>query len=119
MLITSHAMSVMKKLLRAMVLTAVVVLCGACLGAPAPTVTPVVVPAPTATPGGRGSGGTLRVMYWQAPTILNPHLAAAIKDLEAGRLSYEPLASFGAYSAPWSQEGRCGCKKLPEQGSPG
>lgn len=44
--------------------------------------------------GGRGAGDTLRLIWWQAPTILNPHLASGDKDTDAGRLVYEPLASF-------------------------
>jgi peptide/nickel transport system substrate-binding protein len=43
--------------------------------------------------GGRGTGGTLRLLYWQSPTILNPHLSVGDKDLNASRISYEPLAS--------------------------
>ncbi len=38
----------------------------------------------------------LRLRYWQAPTILNPHLSTGNKDQEACRLTYEPLASFDA-----------------------
>ena len=34
------------------------------------------------------------LLYWQAPTILNTHLSSSIKDFHAGRLVYEPLASF-------------------------
>lgn len=37
---------------------------------------------------------TLKLLYWQAPTILNPHLAQGSKDFEASRITYEPLASF-------------------------
>ncbi|MDZ8079329.1 MAG: peptide ABC transporter substrate-binding protein [Nostoc sp. DcaGUA01] len=37
---------------------------------------------------------TLKLLYWQAPTILNPHLAQGNKDFEASRITYEPLASF-------------------------
>jgi peptide/nickel transport system substrate-binding protein len=37
---------------------------------------------------------TVRLLYWIAPTILNPHLAWGAKDFEASRISYEPLASF-------------------------
>lgn len=40
------------------------------------------------------TGNTLRLLYWQAPTILNPHLAQGNKDFEASRITYEPLASF-------------------------
>jgi peptide/nickel transport system substrate-binding protein len=42
----------------------------------------------------RGAGDTLRLIYFQAPTILNPHLSAGTKDLSASRIVYEPLASF-------------------------
>ncbi|MGJ3250083.1 MAG: peptide ABC transporter substrate-binding protein [Elainellaceae cyanobacterium] len=37
---------------------------------------------------------TLRLLYWQAPTILNPHLSTGFKDAEASRISLEPLASY-------------------------
>lgn len=37
---------------------------------------------------------TIRLFYWQTPTILNPYLTGAGKDLEVARLTYEPLASF-------------------------
>ena len=42
----------------------------------------------------RGGGGPVRMLYWAAPTILNPHLAIAPKDLEASQLFYEPLADI-------------------------
>ncbi|MGB3402936.1 MAG: peptide ABC transporter substrate-binding protein [Microcoleaceae cyanobacterium] len=38
----------------------------------------------------------LRLLYWQAPTILNPHLSSGFKDSEASRITLEPLASFDA-----------------------
>ena len=41
----------------------------------------------------RGDGGELKVLYWQAPTILNPHQATGTKDSDASRLIVEPLAS--------------------------
>ncbi len=37
---------------------------------------------------------TLRLLYWQAPTVVNPHLSIGTKDLSASRIVYEPLASF-------------------------
>ena len=37
---------------------------------------------------------TLRLLLWQAPSTLNPHLAPGIKDQTASRIVYEPLASF-------------------------
>src|SRR5947209_19869890 len=34
------------------------------------------------------------MLWWQAPTILNPHLAIGVKDDDGSRLFYEPLVSF-------------------------
>jgi len=42
----------------------------------------------------RGGGGTLRQLWWQAPTLLNPHFATGSKDVGAARLFYEPLATW-------------------------
>jgi peptide/nickel transport system substrate-binding protein len=44
----------------------------------------------------RGEDGTLRLLLWQAPTTLNPHLSIGTKDMLASRIAYEPLASFDA-----------------------
>jgi peptide/nickel transport system substrate-binding protein len=41
-----------------------------------------------------GGGGTLKLLYWQAPTLLNPHFAVGTKDQEAARMFYEPLAGW-------------------------
>jgi peptide/nickel transport system substrate-binding protein len=49
---------------------------------------------PAFTPARRGGGGQLRLLWWQAPTLLNPHFANGTKDQDACRLFYEPLASF-------------------------
>ena len=40
----------------------------------------------------RGGGGTLRVLYWQAPTTLSVHVGNGSKDVHAARLVLEPLA---------------------------
>src|SRR5882724_1250650 len=48
----------------------------------------------TFTPSRRGGGGDLKMLWWQAPTILNPHLAVGVKDGDGSRLFYEPLVSF-------------------------
>ena len=48
----------------------------------------------------RGVGDDLKILYWQAPTILNAHLATGIKDSDAARLVTEPLASYGADAKP-------------------
>jgi peptide/nickel transport system substrate-binding protein len=42
----------------------------------------------------RGGGGRLRILFWQAPTLLNPHLAVGGKDINAARIFYEPLVRF-------------------------
>jgi peptide/nickel transport system substrate-binding protein len=42
----------------------------------------------------RGGGGQLRTLWWQAPTLLNPHFATGTKDEDGSRVFYEPLASF-------------------------
>jgi peptide/nickel transport system substrate-binding protein len=50
--------------------------------------------APAFTPTRRGGGGPLRVLWWQAPTLLNPHFATGTKDIDACRIFYEPLAAY-------------------------
>jgi peptide/nickel transport system substrate-binding protein len=57
-------------------------------------------PSPTAspTPGAqaqRGGGGDLKILYWQAVTLLNPHLNQGTKDYDGSRLVIEPLAAMG------------------------
>jgi ABC-type transport system substrate-binding protein len=42
----------------------------------------------------RGGGGQLKTLWWQAPTLLNPHFANGTKDQDASRIFYEPLAGF-------------------------
>ena len=41
-----------------------------------------------------GGGGVLKLMYWQAVTLLNPHFAVGTKDQEGSRIFYEPLAGW-------------------------
>src|SRR5438876_2613401 len=41
-----------------------------------------------------GGGGALRTLFWQAPTLLNPHFAVGTKDQEGSRMFYEPLAAW-------------------------
>ncbi|HUK09528.1 MAG TPA: peptide ABC transporter substrate-binding protein [Stellaceae bacterium] len=41
-----------------------------------------------------GGGGLLKLLFWQAPTLLNPHFAVGTKDQEASRIFYEPLAAW-------------------------
>src|SRR2546425_11780102 len=60
-----------------------------------PGATPSAAPSASATPvAQRGAGGELKILYWQAPTILNAHQATGTKDNDASRLVLEPLASW-------------------------
>jgi peptide/nickel transport system substrate-binding protein len=42
----------------------------------------------------RGGGGALKLLWWQGPTLLNPHFAVGTKDSEGSRIFYEPLAGW-------------------------
>ena len=42
----------------------------------------------------RGTDGQLRMLYWQAPSILNPFLSGGTKDVHAASLVLEPLARY-------------------------
>lgn len=68
---------------------------------------PATAPGPSPTTGAsataavsRGAGDDLKILYWQAPTILNPHLSTGTKDFDAARLVLEPLASWGPDGKP-------------------
>ncbi|WP_445217548.1 peptide ABC transporter substrate-binding protein [Bradyrhizobium sp. Pa8] len=41
-----------------------------------------------------GGGGPLKILLWQAPTLLNPHFAIGTKDQVASRIFFEPLAGW-------------------------
>jgi peptide/nickel transport system substrate-binding protein len=42
----------------------------------------------------RGSDGEVKIIYWQAPSILNPYLSSGTKDIESSSLVIEPLGRF-------------------------
>lgn len=42
----------------------------------------------------RGADGQLNIIYYQAPSILNPYLSAGTKDIESSSLIIEPLGRF-------------------------
>ena len=42
----------------------------------------------------RGADGEVKILYWQAPSILNPYLSSGVKDGEASSVVLEPLASY-------------------------
>jgi len=53
---------------------------------------------PTYAPTKAGGGGPLKILLWQAVTLINPHFATGTKDQEGSRVFYEPLAG-------WDNEG--------------
>ncbi len=86
-----------KALAVVLVLIVVLVGCGAPAATPLPTETEpaqAATEAPTEAAPTRGQGETLTLLYFQAPTVVNPHLSPGTKDLSASRITYEPLASF-------------------------
>jgi len=72
----------------------------ACVAPPSETRSPAPSGSPGAPVAQRGAGGDLRILYWQAPSTLNPHLAIGPKDSDAARLVLEPLASLGKDGQP-------------------
>lgn len=64
----------------------------ACSIAEQPTVVPTKSPSITPTPH-HNREGILQLVYHEAPTMLNPYLATANKDIEVSRIFYEPLAT--------------------------
>lgn len=71
-------------------------LAGCLSGAPgaAPPLPFSTVSTPAPAVANRRVNDTLTILYWQAPTVLNPHMAQAAKDRAACRITYEPLASY-------------------------
>jgi peptide/nickel transport system substrate-binding protein len=85
--------------------TAVVAAATMTLAACGQTTTPpaasgTVAPSASVAAAKRGAGDDLKILYWQAPTILNAHLATGTKDSDAARLVTEPLASYGPDAKP-------------------
>ena len=55
---------------------------------------------------GRGTDGRLRIIYWQAPSTMNPYLSGGTKETEAASLVLEPLARYDQNGdmRPWLAE---------------
>ena len=55
----------------------------------------------------RGADGQVNIIYWQAPSILNPFLSGGTKDIESASLVIEPLARYNSSGemVPWLAEG--------------
>ncbi len=51
---------------------------------------------PAYRPTRRGGGGSLKILYWQASTLLNPHFASGTTNQDASRVFYEPLAGWAS-----------------------
>ncbi len=53
--------------------------------------------------GERGRDGQLNIIYWQAPSTLNPYLSGGTKETEAASLIIEPLVRFdeAGEMVPW------------------
>jgi peptide/nickel transport system substrate-binding protein len=53
--------------------------------------------------GERGRDGEVSIIYWQAPSILNPFLSGGTKDVESASLIIEPLARYNSSGelTPW------------------
>ncbi|MHC0054059.1 peptide ABC transporter substrate-binding protein [Actibacterium sp. D379-3] len=51
----------------------------------------------------RGSDGQLNIIYWQAPSTLNPFLSGGTKEVESASLVIEPLVRFDETGTmvPW------------------
>ena len=51
----------------------------------------------------RGSDGEVRIIYWQAPSTLNPFLSGGTKDVESASMIIEPLARYNETGTlvPW------------------
>ena len=72
--------------------------------AEAPAAEPTAAPEapaeePTAAPAEEAPADkdtTLNILYWQAPTTLNPHLSTGTKDFDAAGVILEPLARYNS-----------------------
>ena len=42
----------------------------------------------------RGADGHVSILYWQAPSILNPYLSGGTKDVESASLVIEPMGRY-------------------------
>ena len=73
-----------------------------------PTLAAALVAVAMAVPAAaeRASDGEVRIIYWQAPSILNPYLSGGTKDIESSSLVIEPLGRYDENGnfVPWLAE---------------
>ena len=50
--------------------------------------------SPLAAMAERGSDGEVKLIFWQAPSLMNPYLSGGTKELEAASMVIEPLARY-------------------------
>lgn len=50
--------------------------------------------SPMAANAERGSDGDVKIIYWQAASMMNPYLSGGTKELEAASMVIEPLARY-------------------------
>ena len=50
-------------------------------------------------PAERGGDGEVKIIYWQAPSILNPYLSSGTKDIESSSIVIEPLGRYNETGA--------------------
>ncbi len=72
---------------------------GAAVSRTAAAATAPIAAARGTAPTKRGGGGTLKVLSWQAPTLLNIHLSQGGNNSEAARVVQEPLAVISGSAA--------------------
>ena len=51
----------------------------------------------------RGSDGNVGIIYWQAPSILNPYLSGGTKDIESSSLVIEALGGYDPTGAIYAK----------------
>ena len=51
----------------------------------------------------RGDSGNVKILFWQAPSTMNPYFSGGIKETEASSMVLEPLARYDqdGMLTPW------------------
>jgi len=62
--------------------------------APEPTAAPAEPTATAEAAAPASDPKSLKILYWQAPTVLNPHVSSGTKDFDAATVILEPLAHY-------------------------
>ena len=67
------------------------------------TLMTLALAVPTLAMAERASDGNVNIIYWQAPSIMNPYLSGGTKDIESASLVLEPLGRYDqdGNMVPW------------------